>query len=315
MTRARHWSDIEERSFVLGMRVLFGIYRLLGRRVMTVALYPVVAWYFLFNGTARRASLEYLGRFARRHPDLGIRADLATSFRHFLSFAEALVDKLAAWRGDVGYDAIDFPDRDRFLALLESGRGAMILTSHLGNAELSRALAELNPDIRLNVLVHTRHADKFNRFMEELSDFRQLHLMQIDSLDPVTAMQLAERIRRGEFIVVAADRTPPAQTGRTSRVRFLGEPASFPQGPFIIAALLGCPVYTMACLRRSGRHEISFEPFSERLALPRRDRQSALTEYAARFAAILERHCRRAPLQWFNFYPFWDEPPTQPRRA
>jgi predicted LPLAT superfamily acyltransferase len=40
-------------------------------------------------------------------------------------------------------------------------------------------------------------------------------------------------------------------------------------------------------------------------------RDAYLRECAARFAEELEAILKRDPLQWYNFYPFW-EPPPQP---
>jgi predicted LPLAT superfamily acyltransferase len=39
--------------------------------------------------------------------------------------------------------------------------------------------------------------------------------------------------------------------------------------------------------------------------LPRIDRDQALARVAGQYARRLEHFCRRAPLQWFNFYDFW----------
>jgi predicted LPLAT superfamily acyltransferase len=86
----------------------------------------------------------------------------------------------------------------------------------------------------------------------------------------------------------------------------LGEPARFPAGPFIIASLLQCPVYLVFGLfHRPNRYDLYCEPFAERVQLPRKTRQQALTTYAQKFADRLEHYCRLGPYNWFNFYDFW----------
>ena len=50
--------------------------------------------------------------------------------------------------------------------------------------------------------------------------------------------------------------------------------------------------------------EIHFELFRESIRLPRQERERALADLAAEYALRLEHYCRRAPLQWFNFYRF-----------
>jgi len=49
--------------------------------------------------------------------------------------------------------------------------------------------------------------------------------------------------------------------------------------------------------------------------LPRGNRLAAIRGYAAAFAKALEAQVSRTPLQWFNFYPFWNESSEQPHAA
>ena len=98
---------------------------------------------------------------------------------------------------------------------------------------------------------------------------------------PDTAIQLQEKIDKGELIVIVGDRTPPAENGRIVEAEFLGRKASFAMGPWILASLLGCPVYLFFCLPQDDGYCIHFEPFAERIELPRKNRQAALESYAA----------------------------------
>ena len=88
---------------------------------------------------------------------------------------------------------------------------------------------------------------------------------------------------------------------------FLGRQAPWPLAPWQLAAALQVPVVLAFGLYRGGnRYELVFEPFSEGLRLPRGERARALPTVIARYVARLEHHARRAPFNWFNFYPFWD---------
>jgi len=73
----------------------------------------------------------------------------------------------------------------------------------------------------------------------------------------------------------------------------------------VLAHALGCPVYLFFCLKERDGHRLYFEPFAERIALPRRERAAHLAEHARRYAERLEYYCRKAPFQWFNFFDFW----------
>jgi predicted LPLAT superfamily acyltransferase len=112
-------------------------------------------------------------------------------------------------------------------------------------------------------------------------------------------------VERGEWLAMAADRTPVGGGGRVARVPFLGAPAAFPLGPWVLAGLLGCPVFLLFCLRDADGHTLYLERFAEQVALPRGGRDAALTGLAARYALRLQHFTLQAPRQWYNFYRFW----------
>ena len=57
------------------------------------------------------------------------------------------------------------------------------------------------------------------------------------------------------------------------------------------------------------RYRLVFEPFSERVEIPRHDRGPALDALIARYAKRLEHYIHVAPYNWFNFYDFWQDAP------
>jgi predicted LPLAT superfamily acyltransferase len=118
---------------------------------------------------------------------------------------------------------------------------------------------------------------------------------------------LADKLRDGEHVAIVADRVSVNYRERSIYAPFLGLPAPFPEGPFILASLLGCPVYLLFCLRLGRRYRVFIEPFADPLALPRAQRREALERAVTRYAERLEAHCLLAPTQWFNFFQFWDQ--------
>jgi predicted LPLAT superfamily acyltransferase len=48
--------------------------------------------------------------------------------------------------------------------------------------------------------------------------------------------------------------------------------------------------------------------FEEEIRPSRANRHEAYANYAQKFAKALEAQVIRAPLQWFNFYDFWETP-------
>jgi predicted LPLAT superfamily acyltransferase len=301
----RHWASIDEVSFVAGMRFMFWICRVFGRWPFRVVLYPVLGWYLLTQGRARRASRDYLRR-VRAHTGRRVPGVLA----HFASFGENLLDKLLLWGGLYRVDNVRFHGADVIENAVAQGSGGVLICAHLGNVELTRVVSRQRNDIRCTVLVHTKHAQAFNRLMGKLNPASQTNLLQVTDMTPATAMMLSERIGRGEFVVIAGDRVPVSGNEHVASAVFMGEPAPFPVGPYLLAGILQCPIYLLFTVQVNGVTEVHIEHFRDGVRLPRKDRPAALAGLAQAYARRLEHHAARAPLQWFNFYDFWHLPET-----
>src|SRR6185503_9466125 len=120
--RTRHWSRIAERGSMWGLRFTAATARLLGKRAARIALMPAVAWFFLTGRETRRASRTYLSR-------LGAQSTPPTTWnvwRHMLTFADASIDKFAAWRGEVA-GSVEFNGAEEFARLSREKRGALFI--------------------------------------------------------------------------------------------------------------------------------------------------------------------------------------------
>lgn len=316
--RQRHWSDVAEAGSYWGIRLMFGVYRHIGRWFFSLLLYPVMAYFWLAHPQARQASRDFLQRVAQGRADAGLPALKLSSFRHFMQFGHALLDRLAAFSGAIPGDRIDCPNSHLLQELLDTKQGAMLLSSHLGNADVTQANYAAFP-LHFVALAYLQNTDNFNRVLARLRPNAPFDLVSIAQLDSHTGLVLQQHIDDGHVIVTAADRTPAQARGRTVAVPFLGGTAHFPEGPFLIASLLDCPVYLFYCFRNGSRHHIHIERFADTLAMPRRQRREQLPVIVARYAARLEYHALRHPEQWFNFFDFWapaaaDAPPTPDSR-
>lgn len=299
-----HWAQMGESTFVGGMWLLYQVHRLLGRWPFLACLYPVVLYYWATRRVARASSLQYLQRLQTAFGTLGGVPGWRHSLRHFLVFAQVILDKTLAMTGRYRSENIVFLGREPLLDLLRRGQGAVVVTAHLGCIELCQCMARQQPGLKLNILVHTQHALRFNRLMQRLSPDSGVQLLQVSEFDAAMAMVLADKVARGEFIAIAGDRVP-VQGGRTVRIPFLGHDAAFPVGPYVIAALLKCPLFFMGCIHAGPGYAVTFHPLAEQVLLPRGQREQALTDYARGFVQQLELLLQRAPYDWFNFFPFW----------
>lgn len=305
--RRTHWSRTPERGSLLGMQIMLASYRLLGRRGFSLLLYPVIGYFWLTGRAQREASQAYLARLEAFAGAQGVAlpAEPRSSFRHFLRFGEAALDKLAGWRGDITEQEVELVGAEHYQAAINSGKGVLLLGSHLGDLELCRALGSRKQGLRINALVFTRHAARFNALLKQINPDSHLNLIQVQELGADTAILLKEKLEQGEWVVIVGDRTSVTREKRVIWADFLGAPAPFPLGPFVLSSVLGCPVYLMFGLKEQGRFRVHFEPFADGQPLPRQGRQQILASRVQAYADRLQHHCLQAPLDWFNFFDFW----------
>jgi predicted LPLAT superfamily acyltransferase len=299
------WYERSERGSALGMRITVACYRAFGRGLALGLLPFIVGYFWATDASARRSSRAYLAR-------LGLPAGARQSFRHFFEFGLSILDRVGIWLGDERRFALELHGGEHLDRVRELGRGAVVIGSHLGNLDALRLLALRDSPIPVNLLMYTRHAARINAVFAELGALgppgARVRVIEVarDGFEHV--LEALKCVERGEVVAVLADRVPPSEARRLARAEFLGAPAAFPQGPFLLAALLACPVLTMFALRGGANHyEIHVEWLADRIVLPRAARGRAVAEWCQRFADRLAFHCARAPYQWFNFHDFWSE--------
>jgi predicted LPLAT superfamily acyltransferase len=313
-----HWADEKEKgSGYWQLKLMLSLRKVLGRGFMAALLRPIVLIFYLVSSASRAASRDFLARSAAAAGRAAPRC--SDSFRHFLSFAEALVDKIDAWSGKIGVSDLSVKggEVETLVADLRAGRGAVVLCSHLGNAELLRALAslEVGEEIRgfsFTSIVEFSGTARFNRLIAEVDPRSMGMIVSAADIGPETMIVLKERIDSGGLVVIAGDRVAAANRSRVLRLDFMGAEASFPMGPFILADLLEAPAYFMFALRDRDldwKSPYGFYVYRAGSGTggDRRERQARVATLATEYASVLARHATEHPYQWYNFFDFWDK--------
>ena len=297
------------------MRITAWLYRAIGRRAAEWLLWPIVAYFFLTDREARRASRAYLERVyavpegARR---LGRAPGPRLVFAHLLAFGTAILDRVGFWLGRRSDFDLDLHGDEHLARIVNDGRGGVVLGSHLGSFDAMRLLGAFAP-IPVNVLMYTQHAARINGLFARLAEASgepaaRVRVLPVRENSFEHVLEARACIARGEVVAILADRTPPSERARTCRVKFLGGVATIPEGPFRLAAVLGAPIVFMVALRSGpSAYEVVVEPLGDGAPLSRASRRASLQSLCQDYADRLAAHCLREPLQWFNFHDFWLE--------
>jgi len=290
------WIRYRERGSLGLDRLMVAASLRLGRRASRGVLHFIAAYFFLFAPRARRHSRDYLTRA------LGRRPRIAELYRHVLYFASCIHDRIFLLNDD--FDAFDMTieGEDIMRTQLRSGNGAILIGAHLGSFEMMRSVGRRQPALQVSMAMYEDNARKLNGTLAAINPAARPDIVPLGRIDAM--LQIAERLDRGAFVGMLADRTlgdEPVQA-----VTLLGTQARLPTGPMHVAALLRRPVIFMAGLYRGGnRYHIVFARIADFSTVDPAGRDAAVRAALDRYAALLDRCCRSDPYNWFNFFDFW----------
>ncbi|MCM8542542.1 MAG: hypothetical protein NE328_19885 [Lentisphaeraceae bacterium] len=311
MSQEVEWKNQQERGAFWAFRLSVFTYRILGRTVCSLIIYPVVFYFYLTGGNAKKASLKYL-RKIYAHPQgkkhFKKTPGFRDGFKHSLSFAFSILDKFGVWLNRITYDDIHFPGREELIKRMEKKEGLVFLSAHYGNIEIMRAVSQTISEVPVNVIMDRKNAESFNKILKSTNNKFDISIFASDEIDISTAGKLKEKIANGEIVAVMADRLTDSSTSRYESREFLGETACFPQGPFIIPWLLKAPTYMFICTKKGKNYEVNFEKFFDVDDFQQIKRNVFVENICDRYVENLEKHCLKDPWQWYNFYDFWKKP-------
>ena len=267
-----------------------------GRPLMHLFLYPICLYFFFFSSSAKKASRAYLSRL------FGRPARNREVFRHFLTFAACLLDRVFLLNDQQRWFDITVHNEELVHNIQLTGGGCLLFGAHFGSFEVARAVGRQQKDLPISLLMYEENAQKIRAALAAINPQLAVEVIGVGRMDSL--ISVANRLQQGHFIGVLADRNIDGRD--LVRYPFLGAPAAFPKGPFRVALLLQSPIVMMVSVYRgAGRYDVYFEQLSPALAMRPADTEAWIEELMRRYIGRLEFHCHDAPFNWFNFYDFW----------
>ena len=287
------WLAQRERGTLTALRLISWITTRIGYDAGRALLHPICLYFLAFSFRARRASAGYLKRV------LGRNARWRDVYRHYHTFASAILDRVLLLSGRIGDFELAIEGPDVVPRALANGRGVLLLGSHVGSFELCRVAGAAQPGLVVNVVMHEANAGRIATWMRELAPERAPHV--IVPGQPETMLRIRDALARGEIVAMLADR--PIGRSATLPVDFLGSTAHFPTGPLRVALTLDVPVVLFFGIYRGPRcYDLSFESLPTGVGDP----QARLAPLVRAYVARLEERTRASPYNWFNFYDYWE---------
>jgi predicted LPLAT superfamily acyltransferase len=294
------WREYRERGSVRLLRFMACLSLRLGRSLSRGVLYGIAAYFLLFSPAARKHSRQFLKLALGRNPSA------ADRFRHILYFATCIHDRVYLLNEQ--FDRFDCTiEGEPFVrAQIDAGRGGFLVGAHMGSFEVMASMGRRQPGLHVSMAMYENNARKINAQLAAINADTKPDIIPLGHID--TMLAIAERLDRGAFVGMLADRT--LEDEPMCLVTVLGRPTYLPTGPMRAAAILRRSVIFMAGLYRGGnRYHVVFAPIADFSAIPAGGRDAAVNSAMLRYAALIDHYCRSDPYNWFNFFDFWRERP------
>lgn len=275
-----------------------------GLRVIDVRLLYLFTYLFivpptiLINKNARRTTYS----FFRRHLGLGRLKSAWMTYVNHCKFSQVVIDKFAMYAGK--HFRITIDGFDSFQQLTKTPKGFIQLSSHIGNYEIAGYSLKVDSK-RMNALVFGGEKESVMKNRSKLFDSNNIRMIPICE-DMSHLFMIDKAVSDGEIVSMPADRVFGSQ--KCFEIDFLGEPARFPQGPFILASLRDVPMLFVSVMKVASRHyhitvhELQTDPSSASECNTAKGKARAL---ACKYVDLLESTVRCHPAQWYNYFDFW----------
>jgi predicted LPLAT superfamily acyltransferase len=278
------------RGGLLGHQIFVFVLKKLGLTAAYLLLRFVAAYFIVFAPKATSSLYKY---FRQIHQQGMLRAFLSV-YKNFYVFGQTLLDKVAIVSGLESKYTYTFDGAQHLASLKETG--GIIMSAHLGNWDIAGFLLD-NLNLKTNILVFEAEHEKIKGYLDHVMKNKKVNIIPMKQ-DLSHIFKVNTALRNKEIICMHGDRF--LEGSRVAKKKFMGNEAFFPLGPFSIISKLKVPYSFAYAVRGENRqYHLSATPIKVANASP----ETLLDEYIE----ILEAKMEKYPLQWFNYYDFWDE--------
>jgi len=293
------------RGGILGYRIFIWTLRYFGISFAYFLLRFVVA-YFVFNS---RKAFRAIYAYFRQRMGYSLLKSLVSVFRNYYIFGQILIDKLAMLSGFQQRFTFDFEGEEY---LRQMDRGGLLISAHVGNWEIAGNLLN-RLEKRIHIILFDAEHQRINDYLKAVMKERNVHFIIIRE-DFSHLKEIEHAFASGDIIAMHGDRF--IEGNKTITLELLGKPARFPIGPVNLAARFNVPVSFVFAVKETHSHYHFFATPLHHIEFTRnlQKREAILREALLIYTRKLEEVIHRFPLQWFNYYNFWDpEPVPQPQ--
>lgn len=288
------WSG-KSKGFPLGYRFFIFVIRYLGVKTAYFFLAFVVPWYVLTSWKSNKALDVYFARLRAAVP--GIKG--LSYFASYMAMGRNIIDKVAVQAGLESRYKWEKVNGQGVAEMIAAQKGGLLLSSHVGNWEFASHFLKDHKG-KVSIVLLTAEDERIKAVMENELAPASFNMIPL-SKDMSHVFKMNNALLDGHVLCMHGDRNLPGS--RVNKAEFLGAEAEFPAGPFALAAAHEVPV-CISFVIRTGPMKYTF--FATDQIPPGTTRDELFKRFVQEFEAIVKKY----PLQWFNYYDFWQHAET-----
>ena len=291
---ATEWKGKKSKGTLLGYKIYIFVLKNFGISAAYLLLHSIVLYYFLFSWKGSKAIYQY---FRRRLGYSGFKS-IISIYKNYYKLGQTLSDRVTVSTGHrelfhYSHDGIEKIDN-----LLKKKQGGILISGHVGNFEISHYFLENRYNIsKISMVTTEAEQEVIQDYLAQMAMDTTLELILVKE-DMSHIFEIHTALEKGGLVVITGDRFLPGSKYLVEN--FMGAPAKFPLGPFRLASRLNVPVLFVYVLKGKKRN---YELYARQAKAKARDAQGLLKEYCQSMEWVLEKY----PLQWFNYFDFWED--------
>lgn len=287
--------DGKSKGTLLGYKIFVFCIKKLGIKAAYSVLVFVAFYYFIFERNSNRAMFYYF----RNRLGYSFFKSKVMVYKSYFTFGQTLIDKTAIAAGLRDKFTYEFDGIELLRELLAEKKGGVLISAHLGNFEIAdRFFEEIDFDCQINLVTTDMEHSQIKEYLESVTKKSSVKFIVIKE-DLSHIFEINNALSKNELICFTGDRYFEGTKHMTETL--LGAEANFPAGPFLIASRLKVPVVFVYVMKEPNLH---YHLFARKADVKQRDEKGLLKAYTESVEGMLLKY----PLQWFNFFMFWNEP-------
>ena len=287
----------KSRGTPLGYRIFVWVLKSFGVLPAYFLLRFVVLYYFFFSFKASR-QIYFL-----YHHKLGYGrvSSIFKLYKNYYLLGQSIIDKVVVMSGIKNRFSFDFDGEENLRTIATMQKGGMLLSAHIGNWDVAGHLFK-RLETPINIVLYDGEHEQIKEYLEGVTGKRNVNIIVIKN-DLSHIYAISNAFANNELVCMHADRF--LEGNKTLTADFLGNPARFPMGPFLLAAKFKVPVSFVFAVKESKLHYHFFASAIKDYTNSAKEiiMQEMLNDYAKE----MEKKVKQYPEQWFNYYNFWKQ--------